>query len=94
MSTVLTDGIDIPHAKTNMVKNLTVAMGISREGIDYESLDGKKSNIFFLLLSPDNVSSSHLQMLSNITSIFYDEQSRIDLLECKTQPALYEFFIK
>ncbi len=94
MSTGLTDGIAIPHAKTNSVKQLVVAMGISREGVDFESLDGKKSKIFFMLLSPDNVSSSHLQMLSNITSIFCDEQNRETLIECKTQPELYEFFSK
>lgn len=94
MSTGLTDGIAIPHAKTNAVKNLIVALGISREGVDFESLDGKKSKIFFMLLSPDNVTSSHLQMLSNISSIFYEEENRETLLNCHTQPELFEFFTK
>lgn len=94
MSTGLADGIAIPHAKTMAVDQVMVAVGLKKEGMDFESLDGKPSKIFFLILSPENEASSHLQMVSNITSIFYEDENRENLLECKDENEVYDFFAK
>ena len=59
------DAIIHMHGKTNAVDSLVVAMGISRKGVDFDSLDGKKSQIFFMIISPDNATSSHLQMIND-----------------------------
>ncbi|MFW5807662.1 MAG: fructose PTS transporter subunit IIA [Spirochaetota bacterium] len=94
MSTGLADGVAIPHAKTSAVKNVMLAIGLKRDGMDFESLDGKPSRIFFMIISPENEASTHLQMISNITSIFYDAENRERLLECRTSQELYDFFLK
>jgi fructose-specific phosphotransferase system IIA component len=66
MSTALEDGIAIPHAKTDAVTNMTIAVGILPEGADCQSLDGKPSKIFFLILAPPDQSGPHIEALSEI----------------------------
>jgi len=68
-STGLEKGIAVPHAKCTQVKALTVAVGISPEGIDFQALDGKPSQIFFLLLAPPDQSGPHIAALSEIAKI-------------------------
>lgn len=51
-STGLEKGIAIPHAKTEAVKSITLALGISPGGVDYQALDGKPSTMFFCILAP------------------------------------------
>ncbi|MGL1893241.1 MAG: PTS sugar transporter subunit IIA [Spirochaetaceae bacterium] len=68
-STGLTDGIAIPHAKTNVVDSLTIAIGLSPEGIDFEALDENPSTMFFLILAPPDQSGPHLQALTEIANV-------------------------
>lgn len=69
LSTGLQDGIAVPHCKTPAVKSLKIAIGISPEGIDFDSLDGKPSQLFFLLLaSPDQV-GPHVEALAEIAKL-------------------------
>ena len=68
-STGLESGIAVPHAKTDGVERLTMAIGVSREGIDYESLDGKPSRLFFLMLAPPGQTGPHLEALAEIAKI-------------------------
>ncbi|TET24679.1 MAG: PTS sugar transporter subunit IIA, partial [Candidatus Cloacimonadota bacterium] len=68
-STGLERGIAVPHAKTGAVKSLTVAIGISPEGIDFGSLDSKPSQLFFLMLAPPNQSGPHIEALAEIAKL-------------------------
>ncbi len=68
-STGLTDGIAIPHAKTEVVDSLTIAIGISKAGIDFEALDDEPSTMFFLILAPPDQSGPHLQALTEIANV-------------------------
>jgi fructose-specific phosphotransferase system IIA component len=68
-STGLELGIAVPHAKSESVKNLTLAIGISPEGIDFSSLDGKPSHLFFLMLAPPNQSGPHIEALAEIAKL-------------------------
>ncbi|MBN2323135.1 MAG: PTS sugar transporter subunit IIA [Spirochaetes bacterium] len=68
-STGLESGIAVPHAKTDGVDRLTMAIGVSREGIDYDSLDGKPSRLFFLMLAPPNQTGPHLEALAEIAKL-------------------------
>jgi mannitol/fructose-specific phosphotransferase system IIA component (Ntr-type) len=68
-STGLEQGIAVPHAKTSTVRTLTVAIGIAPQGIDFQSADGKPSNIFFLLLAPPDQSGPHIAALAEIARI-------------------------
>jgi len=68
-STGLEKGVAVPHAKSTQVENLTIAIGVSYEGIDFESLDGKPANLFFLLLAPPDQSGPHIEALAEIARL-------------------------
>jgi fructose-specific phosphotransferase system IIA component len=65
-STGLENGIAVPHAKCNEVKSLTIAIGISPRGMDFQAIDGKPSHLFFLLLAPPDQSGPHIEALAEI----------------------------
>ncbi len=81
MSTGLTDGIAIPHAKIDGIDKIICAFGINRDGIDFKSLDGKPSKFFFLILSPTS-GSNRLELLSQIAKTM-TENTRNELLLAK-----------
>ena len=56
-STEIGDGIAIPHAKTAAVKTPALALGISKKGIDYDSLDGNPAYIFFMIAASEGAHS-------------------------------------
>ena len=68
-STGLDRGIAIPHAKTEKVQSLKVAVGIAPKGIDFDALDGKPSRLFFMILTPPDQSEEHVKALSEIAAI-------------------------
>jgi nitrogen PTS system EIIA component len=68
-STGLADGIAVPHTKTEKVKKLTMAIGISPQGIDFNAMDGKLSHLFFLMLAPPDQSGPHLEALADIAKL-------------------------
>ena len=61
------DGIAIPHAKSTAVITPSVAIGISRSGIDYGAEDGLPSDVFFMLASTDGHDNQHIEVLSQIS---------------------------
>jgi len=68
-STGLEEGIAVPHAKTDQVSTITLAIGIAPQGIDFQALDGKPSTLFFLMLAPPDQSGPHIEALSEIARI-------------------------
>jgi PTS system nitrogen regulatory IIA component len=65
-STGLEAGIAVPHAKTAAVSALTLAIGISSDGIDFDAIDRQPSKIFFLMLAPPDKSGPHIEALAEI----------------------------
>ena len=65
-STGIGRGVAVPHAKHDSLKRLAGMVAISAEGIDFQSLDGEKVHIFFLLVSPSDCPSEHLKALEYI----------------------------
>ena len=92
MSTGIQYGIALPHARTDAVDKITVAVGLAPNGIDYQSLDGEPSTIFVLILSPLTSDCPHIQFLANISTLLNSENNRAKLLECNTQADIYNFF--
>jgi len=80
MSTGMEHGIAIPHGKTDTVKTLAVGVGIHREGVDFQSLDGQPAHIFIMTVSPLNKSGPHIQFLAEISRILGDAAVRERLL--------------
>jgi len=68
-STGLELGIAVPHAKTDRVDRLTMAIGISKDGIEFDALDGKPSMLFFLMLAPPDQTGPHLEALAEIARL-------------------------
>lgn len=79
-STGIGEGIAIPHAKTKAVKKACLAAGVSKSGIDYESLDGALANLFFMIAAPDGANDTHLEVLSRLSTILMDENFRKSLI--------------
>ena len=83
-STGIGKGVAIPHAKTESAKELTVAFGISRKGIDFNSMDDEEVHIFFVFASPNKDSQIYLKVLARISRLIREENFRQNLMDCKT----------
>jgi fructose-specific phosphotransferase system IIA component len=68
-STGLEQGIAVPHAKTDSVSSIAVAVGVSPGGVDFEAMDGKPSHLFFLMLAPPDQPAQHVEILSEIARL-------------------------
>ena len=68
-STAIGEGVAIPHCKIKSVKEPVVMLAISRQGVDYLSLDGNPSHIFFLVVSSPDNPSLNLQILAAIAHL-------------------------
>jgi nitrogen PTS system EIIA component len=78
-STGIGQGIGIPHAKNQCVKQLVAAFGLSQKGVNFDSLDGEPAYIFFLLVAPEESAGPHLKALARISRMLKDKYFR-DLL--------------
>ena len=79
-STGIGGGIGIPHGKMKNIDSLILGFGLSRKGVDFESLDGQPTHIFFLLITPDNSTGLHLKLLARISRILKDDPFKTRLL--------------
>ncbi len=75
-STAIGQGIAIPHAKSDSVDKLVAAFGLSRRGVDFDSLDGESAYIFFLLVAPQDSAGPHLKALARISRLLKDKYFR------------------
>ncbi|PRR76572.1 PTS fructose transporter subunit IIABC [Clostridium thermopalmarium] len=87
-STGVGDGVAIPHAKTSAVKLPSLAFGYSKEGIDYDSLDGQPAHIFFMIAGQDNADNEHLETLSRLSVMLMNEDFKRKIPTIKTEEDL------
>jgi len=92
-STGIGDGVAIPHGKIAELGDIIVAFGRSREGVSYNSLDGKPVHLFFLLLAPENSAGQHLKILAKISKMLKEADFRKKLIKAKSQSDLYQVII-
>lgn len=90
LSTGLENGLAIPHAKTDGVDKLLIAFGRKKDGVDFESLDGKPARLIFLVLSPRDVSGPHIQSLAAISRNLKNRELREALLEAEDASEIAE----
>ncbi len=88
-STGIGGGIGIPHGKMQDLESLVVGFGLSRKGIDFESLDGQPTNIFFLLVTPENSTGLHLKLLARISRILKNDLFKNKLLNAVDEEEIY-----
>ena len=80
-STGIGGGIGIPHGKVKNLDRLLLGFGLSRRGVDFESMDGRPTRIFFLLMTPENSTGLHLKVLARISRILKNDPFKERLLE-------------
>jgi mannitol/fructose-specific phosphotransferase system IIA component (Ntr-type) len=68
-STGLENGLAIPHARTNAVNGIVMALGVAPQGIDFQSADGRPCNLFFLLLASEEYTTTYVQVLAQIVRL-------------------------
>ncbi len=88
-STGIGDGIAIPHGKIVGLNNLILSFGRSIPGIDFNAMDGKPVNLFFLLMAPENSAGLHLKALAKISRMLKDVSFRRRLLEAANRDDIF-----
>lgn len=89
-STAIGDGIAIPHGKIRGLSQIVGVFGRSVEGIDFESLDGKPTQLFFLLVAPEDSASLHLKALARVSRLLREASFRSRLLEASDAGSLFD----
>jgi len=90
-STGIGDGIAIPHGRLKKLKEFCVSFGRSAEGIDFDSIDGKPSHLFFLVMAPENSAVNNLKLLGRIVTLLKDPSFKKRLMEAPSQKELFQF---
>lgn len=93
-TTGLGNGIAMPHAKTAAVNEATVLFAKSNKGVDYESLDGEPTYLFFMIAVPDGAYDTHLQALAALSRSLLDEKFIEGLKSAKTPDEVVNIFQK
>ena len=84
-STGLGDGIAMPHSKNAAVKEATVLFAKSNKGVDYESLDGQPTDLFFMIAAPEGANDTHLAALAELSK-YLMQDGFADCLRKVTSP--------
>ncbi len=85
MSTGIGFGIAIPHAKINSIREMAFAIGVSKAGIDFDSMDGEPVHLVILVAAGERQHKEYLRLLSNIMSIIKKENVKDRIINSKTK---------
>ncbi len=83
-STAIGIGIAVPHAKSAAVTNAGLSAMTIPDGIDYKSLDGNPSKLFFMIAAPDTAADTHLEVLSKLMTLLMDQNFSAKLIAAQT----------
>ena len=93
-STGIGSGIAIPHGKCTAVKELVMSLGVTKQPIDFESIDGKPVRIVLLLVSPLNQTGPHIQALAKISRLMLDDVFKVKLEKCTSAAQAFDLISK
>ena len=93
-STGIGEGIGIPHGKTSAVKKASLALGIFKDGIDFDSLDGAPVNIVFMIAAPEGANNEHLETLSRLSVLLMNPEFKEGLLSSKVPEDVFSLLDK
>jgi PTS system fructose-specific IIC component len=83
-TTGIGDGVAIPHGRSSAVVRPALALGLSREGIAYDSLDGRPVHIVFMIAVPEEANDEHLRVLALLSRLLMNEEVREGLLQAQS----------
>lgn len=92
MTTGLGDGIAMPHAKNKAVEKPTVLFAKSDKGVDYDSLDGEPTYLFFMIAAPEGANDTHLQALASLSKLLLNQDLISELKVAKTKEDVTRLF--
>lgn len=93
-STGIGEGIAIPHGKVPGLDGLIACFGRSPEGVDFESMDGRPTRLFFALVAPESAAGIHLKALGRVSRLFRDIDFREAILAADGAREIYERFVE
>ena len=94
MSTGMKHGIAIPHGKSECVDELVVAIGVSENEVDFDSLDYEPCRIFILTVSPLGRTGPHLQFLAEISQLFKSAEKRREIINAKSAQTVIQVLVE
>ncbi len=89
-STAIGDGVAIPHGKLPGLERIYGVFARSPAGVDFNSLDGGPTHLFFVLIAPENAATDHLKALARISRLLKDESFRKRLMAGNSHQELFQ----
>lgn len=89
-STGIGEGVAIPHGRYKKLKQFVISFGRSTQGVDFESIDHKPCQLFFMVMAPENSAVENLNLLGRIAKLLKDPSFKRRLLEAKTRREIFE----
>jgi nitrogen PTS system EIIA component len=89
-TTAIGEGVAIPHGKLPGVERVLGVFARSPAGVDFASLDGGPTHLFFVLVAPENAAADHLKALARISRLLKDASFRRRLMEGQTSQELFK----
>jgi len=89
-STGIAEGVAIPHGRLKQLKGFLISFGRSVKGINFDSIDGKPTHLFFLVLAPEDSAVNNLKLLGRIATLLKDPSFKKRLMESKSRHELFQ----
>jgi len=93
-STAIGDGIAIPHGKMPGVTQILGTFGRHQRGVDFDSLDGRPTHLFFVLVAPEDSTSLHLKALARVSRLFKDGSFRERLMAARDAEEIFSLIVE
>ena len=91
-STGFGNGIAVPHARIDGIPSITILVGVSKKGIEFDSLDGKPANLIFLILAPKSETKLYIYILAKLIKVLEEEKNLTELVNTDTPQSFIEKF--
>jgi PTS system nitrogen regulatory IIA component len=92
-STAIGEGVAIPHGKLDAVTRLVACVGRASKGVNFDSMDGRPTQIFFVLVAPEQATGVHLKALARISRLFRAPDFRSRLLQASDAESMYQLIV-
>ena len=77
-------GVAFPHAKTRSAKGIVITFGRSAKGVDFEAMDHRPVNLFFLIAAPEDAVGAHLNVMARLSFLMKSEDNRQKLMQASS----------
>ena len=91
-STGIGKNVAVPHVHEDSIRKEVLAVGISKEGIDFDSVDGDPVHIIALLATPVKHQKKHMELLASLSRMLQDQETRSQLVDAAAATAIVEIF--